>query len=77
MYPENLPSESFENVLVTKKNPDLQRKMWLTSMDMQTVLDFPKKLTEEEWDSKGRAVGNGTMERVDEITLFGKSTISI
>jgi len=53
MDPENLPQAFLDNVKASKENPDLQRQMLMSSMDLQTLLDLPKELKGEEWGPKG------------------------
>lgn len=53
MDPENLPQAFLDDVKASTENPDLQKRIFMSSMDLQTLLDLPKELKGEEWGPKG------------------------
>jgi 2-polyprenyl-6-methoxyphenol hydroxylase-like FAD-dependent oxidoreductase len=53
MDPDHLPAEFLENVEAAKKEPALTRNMFLSSMDLQTVLELPAELKGKEWGPNG------------------------
>ena len=53
MDPDHLPPDFLENVEAQKKDPALTRDMFLSSMDLQTLLDLPAELKGKEWGPNG------------------------